>query len=375
MESFSTYSEIVDRVSETSHPYRTLGRAPGGEPLIAVETGGERTPAILISAGAHATEQAGVSAAVELIDRLETDHRTYIVPSRDPVGLNGYPYALSLPMGDRPTIETFDDVESILLSEGEVVHRDDDLVLSLIGDYGYISKRPSIEGVSPHLVSLYTLQQFRSEDSDRLEPFKGRRIYPVPVQPEIEGNGPFQRAWTIIVTPSGGVVDLNRLYDSAWAPPETRCMRRFMTEIDPGLVFDLHEIQPTEDNYHVSIRPFEDPEEDRWERRIADEMVRAVEASGTPILDRELNPDLEDAVGESSDEKTESPDHKRLARGVYRSQSEPEPGEQSLVDYAAAEHGLAITDETGMYGTFQNRVESAVLAVQAGVSEFERRYE
>jgi hypothetical protein len=59
----------------------------------------------MITAGSHEVEHAGVRGAVELIERLETDHSVYIIPSRDHVGLNGYEYALETVLGKAITIK------------------------------------------------------------------------------------------------------------------------------------------------------------------------------------------------------------------------------------------------------------------------------
>ncbi len=93
MKAFDRYSELLEHIARKGHRPEILGRAPDGSPLVSIETGGQKEPAIFISAGSHATEQAGVGAAVALIDELETDHRVYVLPCRDPVGLNGFAHA------------------------------------------------------------------------------------------------------------------------------------------------------------------------------------------------------------------------------------------------------------------------------------------
>ena len=104
MQIFHRYTELLERLDAKGHSYQILGCAPDGQPLVCVRAGGDKTPAILISAGSHSTEQAGVSAAMELIDTLDTDHQVYIIPCRDPIGLNGFAYALSLSLGEVPQL-------------------------------------------------------------------------------------------------------------------------------------------------------------------------------------------------------------------------------------------------------------------------------
>ena len=102
MTPFPSYQDLLARVEGFDLPIRRLGSAPDGAPLVAIETGGDKLPALFISAGSHSTEQAGVTAAVELIEQLETDHKLFVLPCRDPIGMNGVAYALQQGMGENP---------------------------------------------------------------------------------------------------------------------------------------------------------------------------------------------------------------------------------------------------------------------------------
>ena len=57
------YDELLEAVRKTGRPSRALGHTVDGSPLVCVRSGGEREPAILITAGSHSTEHAGVAAA------------------------------------------------------------------------------------------------------------------------------------------------------------------------------------------------------------------------------------------------------------------------------------------------------------------------
>ena len=102
MRIYHTYSELLERVAAMGLPVRELGHCPDGSPIICVRSGGDKQPGIVISAGSHSTEHAGVCAAVELLEALDTEHRVYVIPTRDPIGLNGFAYALSLGLGELP---------------------------------------------------------------------------------------------------------------------------------------------------------------------------------------------------------------------------------------------------------------------------------
>ena len=99
MQIFDRYADLVRWTETRGFKPTNLGCAPDGAPVVCLRTGGEKLPAIFISAGSHSTEQAGVGAAAGLLDELETEHQVYVIPSRDPMGMNGYGYALELEPG------------------------------------------------------------------------------------------------------------------------------------------------------------------------------------------------------------------------------------------------------------------------------------
>jgi hypothetical protein len=134
---FPSYADLLALLKQRGHAWRQIGIAPDKSPVVAVRAGGNKLPAVFISAGAHATEHAGVAAAVELIDRLQTEHAVWVVPTRDPIGLNGFRYALSLGLGETPAIGTPEEAERLLRDKGEILYEKDDVLLALLGEYGY----------------------------------------------------------------------------------------------------------------------------------------------------------------------------------------------------------------------------------------------
>ena len=142
MQIFDRYSDILKQIEQKGYSSQVLGHTPDGAPLVCIRTGGEKTPAIFISAGSHSTEQAGVGAAMGLLDVLDTEHQVYVIPTRDPMGMNGYAYTLSLSLGEEPVLNSVEDVEKILRARGEVLYEEDETVIAIIGEYGY-----STEGI------------------------------------------------------------------------------------------------------------------------------------------------------------------------------------------------------------------------------------
>lgn len=339
---FGSYTQLLDTLRQRGHSWRTLGFAPDKSPVVAVKAGGTKKPAIFISAGAHATEHAGVAAAVELIDRLQTKHEVWVLPTRDPIGLNGYRYALSLGLGELPQVENLADADALLRKRGEVLLDADGTLLVLIGEYGYAN---------------HGLYRGVEKGAACLEALKGRRIYYPSRTDDMQGAGPMERAYTLIVTPDGEVLHLNRFLDTAWSPAEVRCARRLMAEIQPGLTFDLHEYHG--DSFWMSARRQRTDDDEIWERRMASEAIRAVAASGTKLAPEEYSP---------------GSFFQRLEQGVYWLDASQRGEGFNLVDFAAKQYGPGFTIESGMRGPFEDRVRQHLLVVQTAVKLFEERH-
>ncbi len=216
MQIFDRYTNLLDWMKCKENYLRVLGHTLDGSPIACWQSGGDKKPAIFISAGSHSTEQAGVTAAVELVDQLETDHQVYVIPCRDPMGMNGFSYALSLSLGEEPELGSVEDSEEILKDSGEVLYQDEETLLVIIGEYGYATS------------GLYG--RF-SPGEALLEPLVGRRIFFPSSAEGIDGTAPFQRAYTLVVSPAGEILHINRFHDTPWAPVEVQCTRRLMAEV------------------------------------------------------------------------------------------------------------------------------------------------
>ena len=240
MQPFASYADLLTCIQDNGHTPQILGRAPDGQPIVSIKSGGDKTPAIFISAGSHATEQAGVGAAYALIDEIETEHQLYTIPNRDPIGMNGLAYALGLSLDEAPNLGGLDDVAPLLKKHGEVLYEEGDTVVALIGEYGYA-----------------TSNLYNHPVGDWIEALKGRRLYFPASNPGVE------RAYTLIIDPAGEVLHLNRFHDTSWAPVESRCTRDLMAAIQPGLTLDLHEHGG--DFFWFSARHQRTPSDQQWE--------------------------------------------------------------------------------------------------------------
>jgi hypothetical protein len=339
---FPRYADLLETLRQRGHRWRVLGAAPDRSPVVAVRAGGDKKPAILISAGSHSTEHAGVVAAVELIDRLQTEHEVWVLPCRDPAGLGGYAHALSLGLGERPELASLAEAEALLRERGEVLYDEEDTLLAIIGEYGYANR------------GLYGKVE---KEAEYLEPLRGRRIYFPSRTDDMPGAGPLERAYTLVVTPDAEVLHLNRFHDTPWAPAEVRALRGLMAGIQPGLTFDLHE--HGRDFFWLSARRQRTEEDEVWELRMAREAADAVAATGADIAPESYLP---------------GSFFERIHPGVFWLH----PGQRgeglNLADFASTEYGQSFTIETGMIGPFEQRVGQHLLVVETAVRLFEERH-
>lgn len=342
MQIFRRYTDLLERIKSKGHDPRLLGCAPDGAPIISVRTGGDKEPAIFISAGSHSTEHAGVSAAVELIDSLKTEHKAFVIPCRDPIGLNGFCYALSLGLGEEPEIGSIDDVPAFLRERGEVLHEEDELLVAIIGEYGYATR---------------VMHGWSVAKTPSLEPLRGRRLFFPSRNDDVEGTAPLQRAYTLIVDPDGEVLHINRFHDTEWAAVEPRCTRNLMAEINPGLTLDLHEHGGNA--FWFSARHQRNADDETWEQRMADEMIHAVTESGAALMPEDYLPGSFFTKGQ---------------RSVYWLDPQERGEGLNLADFGACKYGPAFTIETGMRTGFENRVRTSMLAAQTAIKVFEERH-
>jgi hypothetical protein len=339
---FPTYDNLLATLKQRGHRTRVLGYAPDRSPVVAVKGGGTKKPAIFISAGSHSTEHAGVVAAVDLIGELETAHELYVIPCRDPIGLSGYRHALGLSLGSAPEIQSVAEAEKLLREKGDILYDNDGRLLVSIGEYGYANQ------------SFYRKVE---KGASFLEPLKGRRIYFPSNYDDAPGAAPLQRAYTQIVTPEGEVLHLNRFHDTPWAPVEVQCTRRLMAEIQPRLVFDLHEYGG--DDFWMSARRQQTDEDEVWELRMAREAAQAVAATGASFPDEDYRP------GSFFD---------KLEEGVFWLDATQRGEGLNLVDFAARKYGPGFTIETGMRQKWEDRLMMQKTVVQTAVKIFEDRY-
>ena len=237
-----TNDDVLQLVRKSGRDYEVIATTVYGLELVCVRAGGAKEPPILITAGSHAGEPAGVQAALSLMDSLETDHAVYIVPMRDPFAWGGFGRCLGLALGQEVTIENHDGAEKCLADRGTVVYREAEssLVISLVGDLIFASVRPP-QDPSTRVVLEQRLRKLMSDDQTLASLLIGMRACWPCNETEVEGCGDFDRAFSSFVTPQRVMADLNRQFTFAYPPVEVACVRALVDRLKPGLILDLHE--------------------------------------------------------------------------------------------------------------------------------------
>ncbi len=357
---YATYAELLLDLQSRGHEAIVLGTAPDGSQIVAVKGGGNKLPPIFLSAGAHSTEQAGVCAAIDLLDELVTEHEVWVLPCRDPIGLSGFRHALhlGLPFELEPSVNSLEEAADLLRHRGNVLVDEGDngqqLLVALLGDYGYALY---LDGRASSMLPA----DFPSTYPEAAAALVGRRMWWPSNYSDVPGAGPLERAYTQFgpTDSDNEVLHLNRFHDTAWCPIEVRCCRDLMAAIKPGLVMDLHEHGG--EDYWMSARHQRTEEDESWEIKISTAVANAVAETGTTLHDG--------AEGYAASEHFEE-----LGPGVFWLNADVRGQGLNLADFGAAHYGPAFTVETGLKGPLADRVAMQKLTVHTAVSVFEQRY-
>lgn len=235
-----TTADVLDILQVSGKSVREWGRAVDGTPMLAACTGGDRQPPIFITAGAHATETAGVHAALRLLETLDSEREVHVLPLRDPLGFAGVGRCLSFAAGRRE-----DDLEpreslDFLQAHGEEILEEGELRLFQLGRFGFLwgPNRPGLETFWEEFGLMGRLARERPEI---LKPLLGKSIMLVDPAAQIDGSEGVRRCWHSVLSGEGEWLHLNRFFGRADAPSEVAAVDHLLTTLKPGLICDLHE--------------------------------------------------------------------------------------------------------------------------------------
>ncbi|MBN1317659.1 MAG: hypothetical protein JXA42_19405, partial [Anaerolineales bacterium] len=235
-----TTTDVLDALHTSGKRLHQWGQAVDGAPLLSAQTGGDRQPAIFITAGVHAHEPAGVLAALELLQGLDTEHEVHVLPLRDPFGFAGVNHCLSFAAGERVNVPTHQAALDYLSAKGQLIAQEGKFALYKLGEFGFLWNQPTpgLEGSRP--MSNFMLKLMRQEP-DLLRPLWGKSIMLLQTMTDVEGVAGLQRCYHRIFTATGEFLHLNRFFGQKDAPPEVAAVENLMQQVKPGLTCDLHE--------------------------------------------------------------------------------------------------------------------------------------
>ncbi|HEU0163790.1 MAG TPA: hypothetical protein VFQ54_02025 [Thermomicrobiales bacterium] len=211
------------------------------EPVWVARFGGDKLPAIVITAGSHADEVAGVFAALELARDLKTDRAVYVIPCRDPLGWNGFAATLAQAAPDAGSVGSYEEAAAVL-RDGDVIFDDGSFVIARVGDLTFATE-PSGKWTSTQ-ITRHKLPRMLREDPELAAKLRNTRII-VPGNVETnDGRTPYTYGGHTAYIGDGFFAQLNRFFDREDGPVEVTALRDFVDRIKPGLTLDLHEVSP-----------------------------------------------------------------------------------------------------------------------------------
>jgi hypothetical protein len=237
---YLTTSDVLEALRDSGKPLHEWGLAVDGTPLLAARTGGERKPAIFITAGSHAPEAAGVYAALELLRALETEHETHVLPLRDPLGFDGVNRCLSFAARRPVQVSSHRAALDYLSANGRLLLRDGEARIFLLGGMGFMWDLPT-PGVENAMFMNAHLRALLRDAPVPLEPLRGARLMVLCDLTDVDGAGEMQRCFHLVIGAEGELMHLNRYFGRNDAPSEVAAVDRLMQAVRPGLTCDLHE--------------------------------------------------------------------------------------------------------------------------------------
>ncbi|HBY96057.1 MAG: M14 family zinc carboxypeptidase [Ardenticatenaceae bacterium] len=341
--------QFMERYSRSVFP---LGTTLGGREVLCAQVGGALEPAVLITAGAHADELGGVYAALRLLQRPQTQRKVYVVPNRDPLGLEGFRRYLQFALGSSLDMRTPQDVVRVLKGQGTLFYEEGTFLISQINDFGFafdVGHDFRTSSVGRHLTSVL------KQHPELVPPLSAcvRVIAPYNLPMPRYGDIYNQAARTMIVSAEGFVGNMNRFFDQDDPPLEVAVLRDFVEDQRPGLVLDLHE------GYGRGFYVYVPQQRDELTARIARSMGQAVTAHGGQTATPE---ELLPYWGE------------QLAVGrVFQGDGMFTFGAESGQSFGGTtqKHSIAFTQETGGLNPVHWRADLHEWAARAAIAAFE----
>ena len=235
-----TTADVLEALRASGKPLQKWGRAIDGTPLLAARTGGDKQPAIFVTAGAHSGETAGVHTALGLLHSLTTEHEVHVLPLRDPLGFGGVNHCLSFATGRPVQIPSHRAALDYLLTHGQRIWQEGNMHIFALGNLGFVWDVPS-SGIESFLTIHARMLALARDEPQVLEPLRGKSVMLLCAMTDVEGTGETLRCWHGVMSRDGEWFHLNRFFGRGDAPPEVAAVEHLMQAVRPGLTCDLHE--------------------------------------------------------------------------------------------------------------------------------------
>jgi hypothetical protein len=354
-----SYQELLNHLAASGKAPRVLGRTVLDKGLVCVEMGGNREPSVVITSGSHASEWAGPLAALQLLSALDTRHKVYLVPCRDPLGLDGFVKCIGQSLGKPFVPKTSGDVLSLIDEHGEVVYGGRGIVIATVGHFGVILVDES--QTRRIIAEEYVLPELLSVRPDLARKLSEKYLFFIdawqPGEFGWEGEILDHPTKVLYVSRNGVVGNLNRFFNRDDAPIEVDCIRDLVDRVRPGLILDLHEGFGSK--YYLIVPLSDDPLQDA----VARAMTRSLSSRGfawstfeelAPFWGADIAAGFQD-----------------LGDGIYSGKHMTDG--MSLGSYGRR-YGPTATTETGMDASVEQRIEHILWSVLAGMRAFEQHY-
>ncbi|MBI9043530.1 MAG: hypothetical protein JEZ06_03540 [Anaerolineaceae bacterium] len=233
-------NEMFDFPGKSNCLQKVWGYGVDQSPIVSIKVGGTVKPSVLICAGVHAHESAGVFAALELIRHLDTQLEVSILPLRDPFGFSGVKHCLRIASGLSVELNSHSDAFRFLEKHGTKLLKIDDLEIFLLGKFGFIWY-PIQSGLEGFEYVNNRMKILLKKETQKLRLLRGKSVMLLNPAVDYEGSREMQRCWHAFVDDEGAWKNLNRFPESGYIPSEVRAMQNMFSTINPGLIIDLQE--------------------------------------------------------------------------------------------------------------------------------------
>ena len=366
-----TGQDVAAFVSRHCDSVEVIAETEGGNIIQAVRLGGDRKPPILLKAGNHSSEIAGIQALLTMVSEgFNSPFETYLIPCGDPFGFGGYSHALSHAGGRAVTVKSDEDCWDTLNRMGEKVYGGDHFALFRVGEtiFAYVDQ----EHLDPRTLFYGQLDQATLTDAHLRAQLSGRRVFFPNTLYLREDYGPYDKAGLVAWTSRDGYLsNLNRLYDRYDVPPELSGVRDFCERHGPAMVIDLHEscintripraLRDSGEqlgNHFLILPPVHAPSYESLETPVAEAMLKATERAGIRCFTRNQ---LEAAWGYPETEYFHGYVRKDVRDGM--------PFYRWAIRFA----DVSITQETSMDMPVEQRIQIHTILSQSAIDAFAER--